>query len=201
MAHVMIRSGDVRTRRLALVSLLAAFAAAKALAIQPAVAADLSGRYDPYEDPRYADIYRDPPPRHIPPPPPRRYAEPPRYVEPPPSYKDDVPRDRYGRLLPFNGERRYAGRHPSDEFYGGRGDRCVPRDLVRERLARDGWHDFHAAELDGPFALVNARNESGRLYVLRIDRCSGEIVEARLLDGPRGRPFAWRTPGHERYRF
>ena len=212
MAFSMIRSAAHRGSRSTLVRLLAAIAGAGLLAIQPVAAADLSGKYDPYEDPRYADIYRDPPPRYAAPryvepapryvEPPPRYIEPaPRYVEPSPGYKDDVPRDRYGRLLPFREERRYAGRHPEDAVRGHGGDRCVPRHVVRERLEREGWHDFHGAELEGAFALVNARDESGRLYVLRIERCSGEIVEARVIGGRRQGPLAWQAPRPERYRF
>lgn len=143
-----------------------------------AVAADLSGATEygsPYDDPRYADIYRHPPHR------PEVYRD---------SYKVDAPRRhadddddddvRYTRradrdyLPPMRPDPRYAeprhGRHNGD---------CVPRELIRDRLSADGWRDFHDVTIDGDVAILSARRPSGRLFELEIHRCSGEIVEAR----------------------
>ncbi len=133
----------------------------------PAFSADL---YDPprtgsaYDDPRYADIYGDDEPDE-------RYAEaqedfdapvPPRSV-----YRDDDDRD-----------------------WSGYRDGCVPRHVVRDRLRADGWHRFHDFEPRGSVLHVEARRRSGRLFDLTIDRCSGEVVDARALDGGRIGPFA-----------
>lgn len=221
-SSVVPQAGAASIRVVRQVRFAAAIAAGFVMSAGMAQAADLSSKYDPYEDPRYSDIYRDPPPRprYVEPAPryvepaPRyvepapRYIEPapryaeraPRYIAPEPSYKDEVPRDRYGRLRPFRDERRFVERHPDDRVYRERADRCVPREVVRERLVREGWHDFHAAELVGEFAEVNARDGAGRLYLLRVDRCSGEIVEARRLERRHG-PLAWQPPRRDRYRF
>jgi hypothetical protein len=61
-------------------------------------------------------------------------------------------------------------------------DGCVPRHLARDRLRADGWGDFHDLEPRGRVVLVQARRPSGRRFDLTIDRCSGEIIEARPLD-------------------
>ena len=73
----------------------------------------------------------------------------------------------------------------------GYGGQCVPREVVRDRLTRHGWHDFHDGALNGNVAVVRARRPSGRLFELTIERCSGEIVE-RLSAGRRVYgPFAY----------
>ena len=106
------------------------------------------------------------------PPPPDRYAEVPEDFEPP---------------------------YPPPA-YGDRGG-CIPRELARDRLRAAGWHGFHAVEPLDRVVLVKARRPSGRHFELTIDRCSGEVVDARPLgwrrfgrfaDGPRrywGRPY------------
>ncbi len=95
-------------------------------------------------------------------PPPDQYAEPPEDFEPP--YPPP----------------RYAGR-----------DACVPREVIRDRLQAAGWGDFHAVEPREQVVLIKARRPSGRLFDLTIDRCSGEVVDARPLYGRRLGPFAY----------
>lgn len=58
---------------------------------------------------------------------------------------------------------------------------CVPRHVIRDRLVGEGWRDFHDPVLRGPVGVVLARRPSGDLYELRIDRCSGEIVNAHRV--------------------
>jgi hypothetical protein len=65
---------------------------------------------------------------------------------------------------------------------------CVPRHIVRERLIDDGWRDFQDPEVRGETALFTARRQGGARYLLRVDRCSGEIMHARRL-----------TPRYETY--
>lgn len=144
-----------------------------------ASAADLSGSSEygsPYDDPRYADIYRHPPPRsevyrdsYKDDDAPRRHAEDDDYDD-----EDAPPRRHAGRdreyLPPMRSERRYSER---------RTDECVPRQAIRDRLQADGWRDFQDVTIDGEVAILSARRPSGRLFELEIHRCSGEIVEAR----------------------
>lgn len=154
-------------------------------------AADIYDKYgnqgSPYDDPRYADIYGLP---SAPPPP--RYAEP-RYAPPPPPdeprfvrpyYNDELPprRDRYGYLRPMTPQHYRAD------------DQCMPRSEIRRALAGEGWRDFEDLELRGATAVIRARRPTGQPYALEVDRCTGDIVHARPLDG-RPVPYAWR----ERY--
>lgn len=106
----------------------------------------------------------------------------------PPSLKDE-PYDRYG------------DRRDDDDYdrerYARRQVDCVPRDVVRHRLAADGWHDFKWPEPRGDYVVVDARRPNGRLFSLRIDRCSGEVVLARPLEPP---PRFARWRGHDNWR-
>jgi hypothetical protein len=141
-----------------------------------------------YDDPRYADIYRYP----VPPP---RYAAPPprafeRYAEPP------IPRERVYREDERYEPKYLPGppRHSYAEPPRAHADRCLPREVVKERLLRSGWHDFHDGDVRGEIATVRARRPSGRLFDLVIDRCSGEIVDARPLEPRRIGPYAEGSP-------
>jgi hypothetical protein len=123
------------------------------------------------------------------------------------AYYDEgpVPYDRYDRYV----EREPDHPVPPRSVYGGKGfappsewsgyrprvryeDDCVPRRIARARLREDGWRDFHDFERRGDVVLVRARRRSGRLFDLTIDRCSGEVVDARRLRGRRD--FAYRPP-------
>src|SRR5689334_6618275 len=90
-----------------------------------------------YDDPRYADIYKYPRgPQAYGVPPPGVYGGP--YAGPPP-YAGPIPRERVYRddedYAP--GHRRYSYADPVPPYAG----RCAPRELVKERLYREGWRD------------------------------------------------------------
>lgn len=101
--------------------------------------------------------------------------------EPPPprygSYKDD-----YREPPPSPPPRRHASG-------------CVPQDVVRSRLVRDGWRDFRNPQVRGETALFTARRPSGVRYMLRVDRCSGEVVRAHRLT-PRYEPAYADAPAY-----
>ena len=66
------------------------------------------------------------------------------YPSPPPYAVAPVPRERvyrddeaYERDYP--GPRRYSHADPGPPY----GGRCLPRELVKDRLVREGWRDFH----------------------------------------------------------
>jgi hypothetical protein len=148
-------------------SLVLAAGLLAAAATTTARAADLDqgpppDRYGAYEDQRYYDMYAHPqPPAYAPPAP--RYGGPPV----PPGY---VYRDQEGD---------YRGRHAyAEPPYG----RCAPREEIRERLLHEGWRDFHDAEERGEFATIIAHRPNGRPFALTLERCSGEVVDARPLD-------------------
>lgn len=171
-------------------SLTAAVAVLATLAAMPAAAADLDpyappphAKYgSPYDDPRYADVYRHPPPppkyveryeqRFVaPPPPPPRYVE--RYDDrgyapaPPPAYswRGEPPRSAYG---------------------------CLPREAARANLERQGWHDFHNLQPGADVVHVRARRPNGALFDLTLDRCTGQILDRRYLAGAPPSSYAWR---------
>lgn len=110
--------------------------------------------------------------RYIEPAPVDRHAPPPRY-----SYHDD-------RGSPRDWSR-----------YDQRG--CLSKGEIRYRLKEHGWNDFQDVEIRSDTAVVSARRPDGMTYRIEVDRCSGVIVQARLLDDGRG----WRQgarPPYER---
>ena len=146
-------------------AVLATIVSVATLSSTAASAADIydRGRVSSYDDPRYADIYTHPePPRHLGPP--RRD-----YLAPmPPHY--------------FDGPRRH-----STNPHGN----CASHHDIRRDLKEQGWAEFTDIELRGSTALIEARRPNGNLYQLKIDRCSGEILNAQRL-GDHRRPYAWR---------
>lgn len=123
-----------------------------------------------YEDPRYADIYGPGPGPGVvvpaPVPPAPIYRDRPRYYEPRYSYDD--------------------GARPG----------CIPREEIKRRLVSEGWRDFYDLELRGEVAKIKARRPSGDLYVLKVDRCTGDIANAHLLERGGHGPYAY----DDRYR-
>jgi hypothetical protein len=158
-------------------------AAAVGAASTTASAADLDEGPPPdrygsvYDDPRYADIYRRPE---------RPFGTPPPYAVP-------IPRERVYRDHHVDEPLPYARphRHAYDQSRAGYGAQCVPREVIRDRLTRHGWHDFHDGALNGNVAVVRARRPSGQLFELTIERCSGEIVSAYPLERRAFGPFAY----------
>jgi hypothetical protein len=74
--------------------------------------------------------------------------------------------------------------------YGDRGG-CIPREVARDRLRAAGWHGFHGLEPHDRVVLVKASRPSGRMFDLTIDRCSGEVVDARPIYGRGPGPYAY----------
>ncbi len=148
----------------ALIALVSAITAAA-----PATAADIydRGRTTSYEDPRYADIYAHPEPSRPLGPPRRDYLAP-----MPPHY--------------FDGHRNDGHRRHSSAPAGN----CASHHEIRRDLTEQGWSEFVDIELRGGSALLEARRPNGNSYQLKIDRCSGEILNAQRLD--QRRPYAWR---------
>ncbi len=89
----------------------------------------------------------------------------------------DYDAPRYGSLKDYYGDREPDWR----QRRSARND-CVPREFVREELRADGWRDFRDPRPRGDLFVVEARRKrSGRLFVLSIDRCSGDVLAARPL--------------------
>ena len=126
----------------------------------PAFAADLGAypRYgyndtERYYDDRYGDRHSEPPYYD-------RRAEPPRG-----SWKDD---DAPNYAAPYQPR--------------GSSSSCLLNGEVRSHLVRQGWTDFRGIELHRNVAILAARRPDGLLYRLQVDRCSGVIVSAVLIE-------------------
>ena len=165
-------------------------AAALAFATLPVSAADLDYGYVPppdrygqaYEDPRYRDIY-GPDPR-------------PAYSEAPRVYEQAPYGPRYADRGPVPPGYVYGGPHAErplerDWRYGAG---CLPRHEIKQRLVDDGWHQFRDLEVRGRFARVDARRSNGDLFALKVDRCSGDVVKADLVERNGIGPYASRRP-------
>ncbi|MDH4982332.1 hypothetical protein [Hyphomicrobium sp. D-2] len=109
------------------------------------------------------------------------------------SAADLYPYEAYGGGEPCE---RYS-QYDDDALYDppayGRGG-CIPREVARDRLRDAGWRGFHAIEPRGGVVLVKARRPDGRMYDLTIDRCSGEVVDAKPLYGRRAAGYGWGPP-------
>jgi hypothetical protein len=92
------------------------------------------------------------------------------------------PRDRYADV-PEDFE------PPYPPAYAERG--CIPREEARDRLRAAGWRGFHAVQPHDNVVLVKASRPSGRMFDLTIDRCSGEVVDARPIYGRRYGSYAF----------
>jgi hypothetical protein len=114
------------------------------------------------------------------------YGYPPKGFAPPPGYYHDEdeapPYKKYEHDDNGPYSKKYSGVPPHK---GG----CVRSEQVRDRLTSTGWRDFHAGKaVSEATVTLRARRPSGRLFELILDRCSGEILQARALDGP-PRPY------------
>jgi hypothetical protein len=120
------------------------------------------------------------------PPPKGGYYDAPRYQPkgPPPPYHGEEDDDDGPR--PPN---KFTG--PPPQPYG----KCVRSEHVRERLTGMGWNDFHEGRpVNEQAVTLRARRPNGRLFELTLDRCSGQIVDARPLEPRRYGPYADKGP-------
>jgi hypothetical protein len=166
---------------------LAVAAIVCALAPAGAQAADLGGYYggdEPrgysYEEPRYPDRYDEP--RFTPPPPPT-YG----YRAPPPVAGPYAYRPAPGYVEPDTWRYDRSG--------------CAGKDAIRDRLVSAGWRDFHDPVVEGPFANLKARRANGDVYMLRVSRCSGEVVHTQFIrPGRTFGPYAYGEDYRPRWR-
>jgi hypothetical protein len=87
--------------------------------------------------------------------------------------------------------RRHKLRHAGD---------CLTRHALRANLFNQGWRDFRGIEPDPDVVGLTATRPNGLVYRLKIDRCSGVIIAAFLLDqGGNGNAYAYESqdvPGY-----
>lgn len=68
---------------------------------------------------------------------------------------------------------------------------CQPPAQIHGRLKRQGWWDFHRLRRSGDHFVVRARRPNGTAYELRLDGCSGRVLEANRLNGERQGHRLW----------
>jgi hypothetical protein len=143
-----------------------------------------------YEDPRYADLYGNAPaPRPrvetYRPYEPRAYE--PRTYEPHPyEPRGPIPRERVYRDNRDDAYEppRYARAEPPRDSRSARG--CPSKDEISRMLGSDGWGQFQNPQvIDRTIATIDATRPNGKPYRLEVDRCTGEILAIKPLDGPR----------------
>ena len=170
--------------------LTAGLVAALPLAAVPAAtAADLGGPPEygysesPYDDPRYADIYRDPKPSFAKPCFERDYGCPGRqgYARP---YGEPYDPPRHGKwrgeyLEPLPPPQEFDSYRPRKAYLP---PACLPRHEIRRALADDGWSDLQDFDFGKRRGFLTARRPNGSLYRLEIDRCDGDVVRAERID-------------------
>ncbi len=92
----------------------------------------------------------------------------------------DYDAPRYDSSRDYYGDRERDWRPARAERY------CAERGFVHEDLRAQGWRDFRNVEPRGNVALVEARRVgSGRLFLLTVDRCNGDVVSAEPMAAPR----------------
>ena len=103
-------------------------------------------------------------------------------------YEDSIRRggNEYAEAVPerdyvYPGKRKRHGLKHRNGYADGR---CMQRWQIEDTLSRQGWKRFQGLELDPDVVGVTATRPNGLVYRLKIDRCSGIIISAYLLDQP-----------------
>ena len=100
----------------------------------------------------------------------------------------------YAPIRPVHKRRHHGHAHVAPPYWHGG---CVRPRKIRRRLRRQGWWGIEPIRFRPHILVVRAHRPNGSLFKLKIDRCSGHIVKARLLaagghfrhDYWRGRPY------------
>lgn len=66
----------------------------------------------------------------------------------------------------------------------------MPREEIKRRLIDEGWREFQDLELRGGVARIEARRR-GDVYVLKVDQCSGDIINAQRWGRSDGGSYAY----------
>lgn len=165
-----------------------------------------SGQYSPYDDPRYADIYRHPGPgdggstkdgyQDYVEAPPQGYEEP----------RRDSYRDRYDEAPPprtytESYRRPYAERldQPYGEpRYGASAEPCMARPEIRRHARQQGWLVLRWQDVTRTHAtFVAERLDNGQMFDVTIDRCSARVL-AVSPTRQRYEDYAWRRRVYDR---
>ncbi len=70
-----------------------------------------------------------------------------------------------------------------------RQSRCLDKFGIQRALHEQGWHEFDNVAIEGPVAYMTARSDRGEPFDLKIESCSGSVIEAHPMvvyrDAPR----------------
>ncbi len=75
---------------------------------------------------------------------------------------------------------------------------CLPRHAIRERLRDEGWHDIEKIDVRGDAVIVTAERPNGKVYDLKVDRCSGDIIDSRVSRDSREEVYGEYRPTRHR---
>jgi len=67
----------------------------------------------------------------------------------------------------------------------------LPKPEIKQALLRSGWSDFQDPDLRENVAWLTARRPSGRLFRIKIDRCTARVLNMTALEGPVHQPWAY----------
>ncbi|MEZ5775605.1 MAG: hypothetical protein R3D33_13120 [Hyphomicrobiaceae bacterium] len=92
--------------------------------------------------------------------------------------------EEYGEQYGENGYGGTTRRTARHEAWRTRRQDCIRRFDIEDNLLRQGWRDIGGFVVEADTLGLTARRPNGLVYRLRIDRCSGVIIAASLLDQP-----------------
>lgn len=74
--------------------------------------------------------------------------------------------------------------------------RCISGPQIERMLVRQGWRDFSGPQKGVDVVGLTARRPNGLTYRLKLDRCTGVILQAYLMDQPdRTRTYSYGNDG------
>ncbi len=109
------------------------------------------------------------------------------FDNPAPRRSKAMSRARNKRALRSRHSRRHAKRYGyADDYYDGEYAACATPRQIHRRLLRQGWRNFHNLRIRPNVLIFKARQAhqgyqgSELTYNLRVDRCSGSLIKAKL---------------------
>lgn len=78
----------------------------------------------------------------------------------------------------------YSNENPGESAVDGE---CLSNHDIKVRLKEQGWRRFHGLAINADVIGLTASRPNGLSYRLKIDRCSGVIIQTYLIDQPQRR--------------
>ena len=126
-----------------------------------------------------------------------------RYLAPPPVYLDNgdgQPQDfTQGYAQPLYPDQQQQDVYIQEPLPPQPNGRCLQGRQIENLLGRQGWREFSNPQRGVDVVGLTARRPNGLTYRLKLDRCTGVIIQTYLLDQPqRQQAYApdGQTPGY-----